>query len=42
MWKARDLLAKAEEVRDQGTVDMMAGFIGGYEKTLWMLKAVSV
>ncbi|TCK93240.1 starvation-inducible DNA-binding protein [Natranaerovirga hydrolytica] len=36
---SRKLLETAEDNKDQGTVDLMAGFIGNYEKTLWMLKA---
>jgi starvation-inducible DNA-binding protein len=36
---SRKILELAESGKDQGTVDLMAGFIGNYEKTLWMLKA---
>ncbi|KGE71836.1 hypothetical protein DC28_08360 [Spirochaeta lutea] len=37
--QSREILTLAEEAKDQGTVDLMAGFIGRYEKTLWMLRA---
>ncbi|AHC16347.1 Dps family protein [Salinispira pacifica] len=37
--ESRKVLSQAEEADDQGTVDLMAGFISGYEKTLWMLRA---
>lgn len=37
--ESRKILRQAEEADDQGTVDLMAGFISGYEKTLWMLRA---
>ncbi|NLZ49842.1 MAG: DNA starvation/stationary phase protection protein [Clostridiales bacterium] len=37
--QSRNILALAEEVKDQGTVDLMANFIGNYEKTLWMINA---
>jgi starvation-inducible DNA-binding protein len=36
---SREILAFAEDAKDQGTVDMMASFIGNYEKTLWMISA---
>ncbi|WP_163193856.1 Dps family protein [Clostridium thermarum] len=36
---SRRILELAEEAKDQGTVDLMAGFIAKYEKTLWMIKA---
>lgn len=37
--QSRSILELAEEAKDQGTVDLMAGFIGSYEKTLWMINA---
>jgi starvation-inducible DNA-binding protein len=37
--QSREILALAEIAGDQGTVDLMAGFISRYEKTLWMLRA---
>lgn len=37
--ESRKILRQAEGAEDQGTVDLMAGFISGYEKTLWMLRA---
>ncbi|NLP28523.1 MAG: DNA starvation/stationary phase protection protein [Clostridia bacterium] len=37
--QSRSILELAEEAKDQGTVDLMAGFIGYYEKTLWMINA---
>lgn len=37
--EARRILSLAEEAKDQGTVDLMAGFIGNYEKSLWMINA---
>ncbi|MBE6053774.1 MAG: DNA starvation/stationary phase protection protein [Clostridium sartagoforme] len=37
--QSREILSIAEDAKDQGTVDLMAGFIGEYEKTLWMIKS---
>lgn len=37
--QSRAILSLAEDAKDQGTVDLMAGFIGEYEKTLWMIKS---
>ncbi|QAA30538.1 Dps family protein [Clostridium manihotivorum] len=36
---SRNILKLAEAANDQGTVDLMAGFIAKYEKDLWMLNA---
>ncbi|GFZ33454.1 DNA starvation/stationary phase protection protein [Clostridium zeae] len=36
---SRSILALADDANDQGTVDLMAGFISTYEKDLWMLTA---
>lgn len=36
---SRGILALAQSANDQGTVDLMAGFISKYEKDLWMLTA---
>ncbi len=35
--QTRKVLSLAEDAGDQGTVDLMAGYVGRYEKTLWML-----
>lgn len=35
----REILALADENNDDGTVDLMTGFITGQEKTIWMLNA---
>lgn len=37
--QSRKILELAEEAKDQGTVDLMAGYIGNYEKTLWMINS---
>ena len=36
---SRELLSTAEDAKDQGTVDLMAGLISEYEKSLWMIKS---
>ncbi|GFP78166.1 Dps family protein [Clostridium fungisolvens] len=36
---SRNILKLAEDANDQGTVDLMSGFISKYEKNLWMLTA---
>lgn len=36
---SRELLSIAEDAKDQGTVDLMAGLISEYEKALWMIKS---
>ena len=36
---SRELLSMAEDAKDQGTVDLMAGLISEYEKALWMIKS---
>ncbi|MBK1810924.1 DNA starvation/stationary phase protection protein [Clostridium sp. YIM B02505] len=36
---SRNILTIADDANDQGTVDLMAGFISKYEKDLWMLTA---
>lgn len=35
----RKLLAEAAEAGDEGTVDMLSGYIAGQEKEVWMLSA---
>lgn len=35
----REILALAAENGDDGTVDLMTGYISGQEKTIWMLNA---
>ncbi len=35
----REILALAGENNDDGTVDLMTGYISGQEKTIWMLNA---
>lgn len=35
----RDIIALAAENGDDGTVDLMTGYISGQEKTIWMLNA---
>lgn len=37
--KERGLVAAATEFDDDGTVDLMTGYISAQEKTLWMYKA---
>ena len=37
--QSRYILALAEEANDQGSIDLMAGFIAEYEKALWMIKS---
>ena len=37
--QSRSILTLAEDANDQGTVDLMAGLIGEYEKSLWMIKS---
>ncbi|VYU64868.1 DNA starvation/stationary phase protection protein [Clostridium tertium] len=37
--QSRLILSLAEEAKDQGTVDLMAGFISEYEKALWMIRS---
>ena len=37
--QSKAILALAEEANDQGSIDLMAGFIGEYEKALWMIKS---
>lgn len=36
----REILALADEFGDQGTNDLMAGFIAGQEKLVWMFKSM--
>ena len=36
---SRKILSLAETAGDQGTVDLLAGFISNYEKALWMISA---
>ncbi|MDV4149594.1 DNA starvation/stationary phase protection protein [Clostridium sp. AL.422] len=36
---SRELISMAEDAKDQGTIDLMAGLIAEYEKTLWMIKS---
>ncbi|MEZ4933821.1 MAG: ferritin-like domain-containing protein [Saprospiraceae bacterium] len=35
----RDVLKAAEELGDEGTIDMVAGFLSALEKKSWMLDA---
>jgi starvation-inducible DNA-binding protein len=37
--KSREILELADSIGDQGSVDLMAGYIAQFEKTLWMLNA---
>ncbi len=36
---SRKILTLAEDAKDQGTIDLVAGFISNYEKALWMISA---
>lgn len=40
--ESREIKSIAEAADDQGTADLMGGFIGEYEKALWMIKASKV
>ena len=37
--KERKILEVADEANDEGTIDLIAGYIPGQEKTVWMLTA---
>lgn len=37
--QSREILAIANDANDEGTIDLISGFIGEYEKALWMFKA---
>jgi len=37
--KERDIIKLASEYDDEGTIDLMTGYISAQEKTLWMYKA---
>ena len=37
--KERNILEVADEGNDEGTIDLIAGYIPGQEKTVWMLTA---
>lgn len=37
--QSRTILSSAEDAEDQGTADLMAGFIREYETALWMIKS---
>jgi starvation-inducible DNA-binding protein len=39
IWCMRNALKEAEEAEDQGTVDLIAGFLADLEKSSWMLDA---
>lgn len=36
---SRKILTLAEDAKDQGTIDLIAGFISNYEKALWMISS---
>lgn len=40
--ESREIKSIAEAADDQGTADLMGGFVGEYEKALWMIKASKV
>jgi starvation-inducible DNA-binding protein len=37
--KEREILASAEDAADEGTIDLISGYISGQEKLIWMFSA---
>jgi starvation-inducible DNA-binding protein len=37
--KGREVISMADEAGDEGTADMLTGFVKGHEKNIWMLSA---